>query len=203
MKKIKFIFLGLMALAVTLAFTSCEASMQDSENEQLYVDSNKNYQEYDTIIQETSEKIRLNPKDVLNYSARSAAYFYKLDYDRAIADVSEAIRIDPYFNEGYLYFLRAYYYIEKGDYDHFITDFNELLKLDFINLDSFYCWCGYVYFIKEDYYSAISNLSESIRLDPNKEAAYYLRSEAYQHIGDKTKAEADFEKVKELRYVHY
>jgi tetratricopeptide (TPR) repeat protein len=44
-----------------------------------------------------TEAIRLNPKDAVTYNRRGIAYYMKGDYDRAIADFTEALRIDTNF----------------------------------------------------------------------------------------------------------
>ena len=41
------------------------------------------------------EAIRLEPKSALAYNNRGVAWSVKKDYDRAIADFTEAIRLDP------------------------------------------------------------------------------------------------------------
>ena len=43
----------------------------------------------------TTEAIRLDPKSVLAYYNRGRAHHAKVDVDRAIADFSEAIRLNP------------------------------------------------------------------------------------------------------------
>ena len=59
---------------------------------------------------------------------RGIAWFSKGDYDQAIADYSEAIRIDP--NCAYAYAERGATSLFKGDYDKAIADCNEAIGLD-------------------------------------------------------------------------
>jgi tetratricopeptide (TPR) repeat protein len=74
---------------------------------------------------------RLQPSDLSRaYNNRGNAYYFvKKEYDRAIADYSEAIQLDPknvvaYNNGG-----DAYYYV-KRDYDQAITDYDKAIQLD-------------------------------------------------------------------------
>jgi tetratricopeptide (TPR) repeat protein len=62
------------------------------------------------------------------YFRRAQLYFSNGDYDRAIADFSEFIRLSPNsvaaFNE------RGLSYAKKGDYDQAIADYTEAIRLD-------------------------------------------------------------------------
>ena len=59
---------------------------------------------------------------------RGLSYKSKGDFDRAIADFSEAIRFDPKYAEAY--YLRGVVYGNKGDLDRAIADLNEAIRLD-------------------------------------------------------------------------
>lgn len=56
------------------------------------------------------------------------APYNKKDYDRAIADYNEALRVDPQFPIGYVVRSNAWY--AKKDYDRAIADYNEAIRLD-------------------------------------------------------------------------
>ena len=64
----------------------------------------------------------------INYTNRGNGYREKGDQDHAIADYSEAIRIDPEhvmaFNN------RGVIYGAKGDLDRAVADYNEAIRLD-------------------------------------------------------------------------
>ncbi len=54
---------------------------------------------------DSTEAIRLDPKNAMAYYNRGRAWYAKGEYDRAIADSTEAIRLDPknamaYYNRG-------------------------------------------------------------------------------------------------------
>jgi len=59
---------------------------------------------------------------------RGEAHYAKGDYDGAIADFSEAIRLDPKF--AIAFSGRGLAYSAKGDHDRAIADFNEAIRLD-------------------------------------------------------------------------
>jgi tetratricopeptide (TPR) repeat protein len=58
---------------------------------------------------------------------RGAAYFKKGEYDKAIADETKAIEIDPKFAEAYVN--RGIAYLAKGEHDKAIADFTKAIQL--------------------------------------------------------------------------
>src|SRR5262249_47557919 len=65
---------------------------------------------------------------VIAYAFRGLAYIKTGDYDRAIRDYDEAIRLDPKFVRAYEE--RGAAYSWKGDYDRAIRDYDEAIRLD-------------------------------------------------------------------------
>jgi tetratricopeptide (TPR) repeat protein len=62
------------------------------------------------------------------YFNRAQIYFRNGDYDRAIADLSEFIRLNP--NDVRALNDRGLSYERKGDYDRAIADYSEVIRLD-------------------------------------------------------------------------
>jgi tetratricopeptide (TPR) repeat protein len=58
----------------------------------------------------------------------SFAWNNKEEYDKAIADYTEAIRIDPKY--AHAYYGRAAAWNAKGDKDKEMADYNEAIRLD-------------------------------------------------------------------------
>uniref|UniRef100_UPI000A83D7B6 tetratricopeptide repeat protein n=1 Tax=Treponema endosymbiont of Eucomonympha sp. TaxID=1580831 RepID=UPI000A83D7B6 len=65
---------------------------------------------------------------------RGIAYALKSDYDRAIADCTQATKLDPNLAEAYV--IRAAAYGSKGDYDQAAADFSKALGIDPNNADA-------------------------------------------------------------------
>jgi tetratricopeptide (TPR) repeat protein len=72
----------------------------------------------------------------LLYSNRGVEYGLKHDYDRAIADHDQAIKIDP--KNPVAYNNRGSAYAAKYDYEHAIADYDEAVKLNPKYADAFY-----------------------------------------------------------------
>ncbi|MDR1252107.1 MAG: tetratricopeptide repeat protein [Treponema sp.] len=123
------------------------------------------------------------------YNDSGNAYYDKGDYDRAIADYTQAIRLDPNFAEAY--FNRGDAFDEKGDYDTAIADYTQAIRLD-PNYTRAYYYRGISYDNKKDYDRAIADYTQAIRLDPNYTAAYNNRGVAYYNKEDYDRAIADY-----------
>jgi len=128
------------------------------------------------------------PKDAMEYEARGTAYHFT-ERQRAIADYSEAIRLDP--NYALAYHNRGRAYVEKNEHDRAIADYSEAIRLD----PKYAAACegrGLAYFYKKEYDRAIADYSEVIRLDPKYAAAYHNRGRAYVEKNERDRAIADY-----------
>ncbi|MDR1149780.1 MAG: tetratricopeptide repeat protein [Spirochaetaceae bacterium] len=111
---------------------------------------------------EAARRKAADREKALGYVKRAAAYCEQKSYDRAIADCTEAIRLNP---EGTgAYYWRAVAYKQKGYYDRAITDCTESLRIAPNPVD--YILRAEVYEAKGDYDRAITDYTEAIRLDP-------------------------------------
>ncbi len=118
------------------------------------------------------------------------------DFDRAITNYSEAIRLNPQGADAYYY--RAYAYWKKGDLDRAITDLSEAIRLNPQDALAYHNR-GNAYSAKGDLDRAITDLSEAIRLNPEYTLAYHNRGNAYSSKGDLDRTLADYTKANRLR----
>src|SRR6266849_2670041 len=134
------------------------------------------------------------PNRARAYGNRGAAYYDKSEFDRAIADFSEAVKIDanvvpPYF--ALAYSRRGLASAEKKDYDRAIVDYSEAIKLNPTSIEV-YKDRGVAYGNKNDYDHAIADYSQAIKLDPNYALAYNNRGFAYFRKNDFDRAIVDY-----------
>ena len=97
------------------------------------------------------------------------AWAQKKDYDKAIADYNEAIRLDP--KDAWAHSERGSAYYEKKDFDQAIADHNEAIRLDSTN-PYFICRRAVNRVHNKQYDRAMADLNEAIRLDPKHADAY-------------------------------
>jgi tetratricopeptide (TPR) repeat protein len=113
----------------------------------------------------------------------------KTVYDRAIADFTQAIQLDPTYAA--VYSNRGIAYAEKGDYDRAIADYNQAIQFD-PTYAAAYSNRGIVYAEKGDYDRAIADYNQAIQLDPTYAAVYSNRGAAYAEKEDYDRAIADY-----------
>ena len=134
------------------------------------------------------------------FNNRGNGYRMKEEYDRAIADYTDAIRIDPTYV--FAFKNRGSVYQHQGDLDRAIADYSEAVRLDpafaiaFANRAS-------AYQEKGDFDRAIADFTTLIRLSPRDSKAFYSRGVAHQLHGDVDQALADYDQTIALDPAHF
>ncbi|MFO1093433.1 MAG: tetratricopeptide repeat protein [Planctomycetaceae bacterium] len=128
------------------------------------------------------------PQDAEGYCTRGYALTEKGNFDRAISDFDEAIRLDAKCSDAYCG--RAKIAFDRKQYDKAIADADEAIRLD--------PHCAIVYCIRGasrggmgELDQALSDLDEAIRLDPEDAQAYYHRAYARMSKREFEKALSD------------
>jgi tetratricopeptide (TPR) repeat protein len=140
--------------------------------------------------------LKRNPKDAPAYVYRGWVYAGKRQYNRAIADFDQAIRLVPAAPVGYN--ARGLAYSEKGEYDRAIADFDQAIRLNPNDIASFNNR-GFAYIDKGEYDRAIADFEQELRLDPKAADAYSGRGAARNGNGEYDRAIADFDQAIKLR----
>jgi tetratricopeptide (TPR) repeat protein len=99
---------------------------------------------------------------------RGAAYYDHGDYDQAIADFDEAIRINPKYAEAFD--SRASAWRGKGDLDRALADYDEAVKLSPEDADMLNNR-GNAYNEKGDPDRAIADFDRALKIDPKSAGA--------------------------------
>ena len=115
------------------------------------------------------------------YYYRGIAYSSKGDFDKAIADYSQAIEYNPEFPLTYYY--RGIAYSKKGEVNQSIKDYTKAIELKPDDADT-YCYRGIAYLIKKDFDLAIEDFSKVVELDLDYTSTYYYRGLAYLFKGN-------------------
>jgi tetratricopeptide (TPR) repeat protein len=111
------------------------------------------------------------------------------DYDLAIAEYSEAIRLNP--ASGDFYFGRAYCYNKKGEFDLAIADYTKAIKID-PDRSALYNNRGNAYDEKGEWDLAMADYTKAIEINPKYAYAYNNRGLAYAQKGETERAAADY-----------
>jgi tetratricopeptide (TPR) repeat protein len=143
--------------------------------------------------------MRIAPGDVgaaKVYESRGDAYYEKKDYNRAIAEYTEAIKLDP--SNAFYFNIRGDAYYLKEDYDRAIADYTEAIRLEPDNAFYFNIR-GDAYYQKNDYDRAIADYTEAIKLEPDNAWYFNKRGNAYYHGKDNyAQALSDYTKAHQL-----
>jgi len=153
------------------------------------------------------------------YAYRCLAHIATGQVDRAIADCTKAIELDPNF--GIAYFYRANIYalmkddrdraradykkaveldpevrafLGKGEFDSAVTDYTTAIARD-PNDDRAYTNRGLVYALKGEFDRAVADFTKAIALDPKTAKVYTYRGQAYAHKGVFGRAIVDYTKA--------
>jgi len=157
-------------------------------------------QNYIQAISDYTQAIKINPSFEVAYNNRGAAYKDLKNYSQAISDYTQAIKLNP--NYANAYYNRGIAYDDLQKYEQAIADYTQAIKLNPKNSNLYQAYSnrGVAYAMLENYEKSISDFTQAIRLNPNGAELYYNRGLCYQVLGQNSKAEADFEKAKELGY---
>jgi tetratricopeptide (TPR) repeat protein len=111
------------------------------------------------------------------------------DYDRAMANYNEAIRLNH--DDALAYYDRGLIYSNKGDPDRAIADFSDAVRLNPTYAFAFQSR-GFAYYNKGDDNRAIADYNEAIRLDPKSAVAFNNRGNVYYRKNQYDQAFADY-----------
>jgi lipoprotein NlpI len=132
---------------------------------------------------------------------RGTAYQVTKDRDGALADYSQAIRLNP--EAAVAFYDRGLIYADKGDFDRAIADYSQAIRID-PKFASAFSDLGDAYRRKGDLDRAIADYSEAIRVGRAGDAAFsaflafYGRATAYRAKGDSDRAVADYSQANRL-----
>jgi len=128
------------------------------------------------------------PNVLMAYNNRGTAYLHKGDYDKAISDFNQALRIDPdYEKTYYLYDNRGTAYLRKGDYERAIADYHQALRIN-PNYAMAYHNRGTALLYRGDPEEAISDFNKALEINPGYAETYFNKALACEKIGNPQEA---------------
>ena len=142
---------------------------------------------YTQVIADTSEAIRLQPS-VAAYNLRGSAYYDNGEYDIAITDFNDALRMGP--PSGTIFHNRGNAWRSKGEFAKAIADYDQSIKL---GPPSAFSWQnrGISKRALGDLDGALADINEAIRLDPTLPQPLTSRAVIWRAKGNLDRAIAD------------
>ena len=158
-----------------------------------------NYTDYDIEYQSATVTSSTHyGKDNLNsaetYLNRGDTRSQLKDYQGAIQDYSESLRINP--NNPKAYINRGHARSELKDYKGASKDFTESLRLNIDHTEA-YLSRGHARTKLQDYIGAIEDYTEFLRIDPTNAKAYINRAIARSKLKDYNGAMEDYKRARQ------
>jgi tetratricopeptide (TPR) repeat protein len=123
------------------------------------------------------------------------AYYFRADANEqlgktesAIADYTEALRLNPWFADALR--RRGAAYMERKDHDRALADFSAMVRVDPSNSNAYFLR-GTVYMARDQYAAAIPEFDEAIRLNPSDWESFEKRAAALEKLGQYESARKD------------
>ena len=135
------------------------------------------------IHQPTKDKLKLA------YIERGDVYYKQKQYEKALADYYQAIRLDPNFAKAYIY--RGDVYYNQKQYEQALSEYNQAIRLN-PNDELTYNNRGVVYYFQKQYEQALADFDQAIRIDPNYAKTYINRGLVYSAQLQYEQALADY-----------
>ncbi len=200
-----------IGLIISLIVALVSLVTPESRAKREFSAGNDNYEvrSYEQAIARYDEAIRLKSDFWEAYNNRGLAQQAKGEYDRAIADFDQALKLNPVSAQtSEILDNRGLAYRAIGAYDEAIADFSEAIEQDSFALHpAYYDHRGVTYWYAEDYDKAIADFNAGIRavvghrlglsLDPAPDEADTLDQRLDEQIADFT-----FKEELPLLYAH-
>ncbi len=153
--------------------------------------------EVDDAIRDLDRAIELNPGSTAAryYRSRGDMWRGMLEFDLAIKDYSELIRLTPEDAAGYS--VRGLCWLRKAEYAKALADFEEILRRDpkgFAGLNN----RGAARALAGQYKEALADLDEAFRLNPKLAAIHFWRGYILEKQGQSEQAKTAYESYMQL-----
>ena len=146
---------------------------------------------YQGAILDHTLAIQLGPK-AISLAYRSRAYAAAKEFDKALVDADEAIRLDQACAEAHS--SRGVVLLVLKRTAEALTEHNEAIRLA-PNYAAAYNSRGNAYESQQESSKAIADYDQAIRLAPKYAIAYNNRGNAYRNLRDYTRAMADYDQA--------
>lgn len=138
----------------------------------------------------------LSGQDLANaYYNRGLAHSMKREFDPAIADLSQTVKLNP--GDAEALDERGADYFGKSQFDLALADFSQSIRLDPKAFKAYYNR-GTVYNAKSQWALAVADFTQAINLNSGIGAIYYNRAIAEDKLGRHDQAQADYAKAVQL-----
>lgn len=140
------------------------------------------------------------PELAKTYYVRGGEWATQGNHDRAVADFTMAIELDPQLPG--VYYNRALSFSEKGEHERAIADYDAALKAAPKDT-KIYLARGAEWSLQGDYKRSVADYEQAIRLDSKSMAPYFGRGRARFYAGEFMAAASDFIRAHQIEPSSY
>jgi len=177
------------------ASAPASAASRQNHNDCNAADPDRNIAGCTIVAQDTHESPRTRANA---YVARGLAWSDKGDLERAVADFTDAIRLNP--KDALAYNNRGLVWNQKGEHTRAIADLSAAIEIDPLPRSdlagsghvNIYANRGLAWQAAGDLAHALADFDQAVELDPRDADALNRRGAAYQAKGEPDRAVADF-----------
>jgi tetratricopeptide (TPR) repeat protein len=184
------LFSSILVLVLVSSWTASASAMPSDQQQHV------KWVSVEQRLDACNQKIEQQPENAALYAQRAYIYREQKVFDKAIADLTKAITLDP--TKRNYYFSRAAFYDLTGRTDLAVADCTTLIAMDQTKTDAYNRRSGYYKKLK-NYPAALSDYDRVIALEPDKTTGYYNRAYLYCKLQKYDLAIADYTKIISLR----
>ena len=186
------------ACMAALVLGAAPAAGQSSQSWTWCVNRNRVFPT-DTAIRGCTAVIQSGREDQRNlaiaFNNRGLAYYGKGDYETAIADLTQAVKLDPDYADAFQ--SRASAYSDKGDHAHAIADYDQSIRLNSHNPIAYNNRCDEQLIVGQ-VKAALADCDEALRQRPNHANTLMHRGNAHLAAHEFADALADYDAALKL-----
>jgi tetratricopeptide (TPR) repeat protein len=135
------------------------------------------------------------PPTADDYYVRGSAFLQRGDYQQALSDYTQAIRLQPDFAEAYGNRQKIYFW--QGNYQQAVADGNRAIQLN-PDLSTAYIFRGFAHSKLGNIRNQLSDLNQAVARNPRSATAYSYRSYTHYLLSNYPQAIADTEQAVKL-----
>lgn len=196
--------LFILLFIVATSLTSFQVKAQNSEEdawieEGIKLDKEKKHAEARAIFNRIIAKY---PNSYRAYNSRGATYFGEKIYDKAIADYSKAVQINPSFTQGYLN--RAFVNdVIMNEHRLALADYNIAVAIDTTDFSVLYSRAMVYYACLKELNLAVKDFEQLLRKQPENIGLIVNAFSAYVRLEKMNKAELYYQQfISSAAYPH-
>ena len=177
---------------ITRIYDILRNPLEREKYDQELAQASLNEVEFTSKVSEPDVEVNLKDKQAVNFYQQGLKKSKKLNYQEAIADYTEALKLNPELVEAY--YQRGFAQSQLSNHREAFADYTEALHRN-DQIPEIYYYRGLTRFKLANITGALEDLNQAIAMNPHYAAAYYHRGLVYQEIAEKKAAKVNLKQA--------